>query len=186
MSAARLVFVDIVRSMVEKGIDIDALAGEGYQLKAHQEAILHDHFRIVEILLDAGANMKPHDDSSPSSVFRDALRGPKKYDMVKMLIRRGAEVNESFNFRDTVLTSAAFENDYMIVEILLKAGTCVNEVTKYTWTALQASATGGDVDIGQLLIDAGADIDAPTGTTYDEAYEAAIGGEEYESLMTPF
>ena len=187
VSAARLGFIDIVRSLITKGVEINALAGDIFRRTALQEAVRYDHFRIVEVLLDAGADPRPQI-GLLRSVLHDALGGPNNYDTVQMLIKNGADVNGPFDetfYKATVLASAALRHDCAMARILLAAGARINEMPKFSTTALQASAGCEDIDTAQLLIDGGADIDAPAGRTYTEACKAAAKEDHFRLLTTP-
>ena len=186
-SAARLGFIDIVRQLITKGVEINALTGCCFRRIALQEAVHYHHFRTVEVLLDSGADPRPQI-GSLRSVLHDALGGPNNYDTVQMLIRSGADVNGPFDknfFESTVLTLAALRHDCAMARILLAAGARINEMHMFSTTALQASAGCEDVDTAQLLIDGGADIDAPAGRTYTEVCEAAAEEDRFELLTTP-
>ena len=187
VSAARLGNIDIVRILIAKKADVNALAGYTYRKTALQEAVRLQHPRIVCLLLDAGASPKPQI-GSQYSVLHDALAGAHSIEIVQMLIDKGADVNGPFvQWLDEapVLVCAAGRHDLVMTRMLLEAGAHVNEMLPGSTTALQASIGKDAVDVAQILIDAGASIDAPEGRTFAEAREASVKNRDFEQLTTP-
>jgi ankyrin repeat protein len=185
--AARLGYIDLVRNLLTKGVDANARAGEALQATALQEAVRRDHFRIVQLLLDAGADPSSHIGSC-FSVLHDALDMSNSIETVQMLIKKGANVNGTFNpisYDGSVLFHAATKGDNDMIRVLLKAGASIHDMRSLP-TALQAAVGQGNADVVQTLIDAGADIDAPAGKQFAEARRAAEAtGEFSEPLLTP-
>ena len=187
VSAARLGNIDIVRILIAKKADVNALAGYTYRTTALQEAVRLQHPRIVYLLLEAGASPKPQI-GSQCSVLHDALAGAHSIEIVQMLIDKGADVNGPFVqslHKAPVLVRAAGRHDLVITRMLLEAGAHVNEMLPGSTTALQASIGKDAVDVAQILIDAGASIDAPEGRTFAEVREASVKNRDFEQLTTP-
>ena len=197
VSAARLGFTDIVQGLVTKGVNINALAGEYPRQTALEEAVQYGHFRTAQVLLDAGADPKPRI-GSRHSVIRDALKrhrnqatldSHRRHDMIQMIIRNGADVNEPAidSYPHYPLTCAAYCSDFASVRILLEAGARINNMHPFlTITALQASIRDEEeVDLLQFLIDRGAVVNAPAGRPYSEMCKAAAEAENFTFLTTP-
>ncbi|KAF4463874.1 hypothetical protein FALBO_9297 [Fusarium albosuccineum] len=105
---------------------------------------------------------------------------------VKMLVRRGADVNESpgYRFGRTALQAATSkdEPDMALVQFLLDKGADVNaKPAPYGGiTALQGAAISGDIMLAKILIDKGADVNgAPS---YVDGRYAIEGAAEHGRL----
>ncbi len=80
---------------------------------------------------------------------------------VKLLINKGADVNEIYNnkYQDhTTLMLAAKKGNAEIVRILLERGVELDRANKMGYTALVWASMYGHTDIVRLLSDSGADI----------------------------
>ncbi|TVY12660.1 Ankyrin repeat domain-containing protein, partial [Lachnellula arida] len=117
---------------------------------------------VYRKLLDKGAD--------PNLVDGKSARGPlflacqkQKYDYVKQLIARGADVNACTK-RGSVLQSAAFNSDgtegsLKIIQDLISCGAKLNAVTEGPYgTALNAAAMKGDLKTIKWLLKHGADV----------------------------
>jgi ankyrin repeat protein len=187
VSAAVLGLTDTIRSLIAKGVEVNAFAGETPQNIALQEAVRCHHPRIVQLLLDAGADPKLSVESG-CSVLHDALAMSNSIEIVKMLIEKGADVNGPYDpdrYAGPVLVSAAKKSDPAMTRILLQSGARINEMRSGSTTALQVAAAKGNVDVAQALIDAGAEIDAPAGKTFAKARQAAAAAKDFVRLTTP-
>ena len=174
VTAAGLGAVDLVRSLISKGIDVDAAAEDTPRRTALERAVKLQHTRVVELLLDAGADPK-NQILSEHSLLYNALEGDHGLEILKLLINKGADVNavqDDLEHRKPLLVQAVRLGAYEIIRFLLEAGANVNALDPILGTALRTAAAK-DVDAVQILIDAGADIDAPTGRLACEAAELA-------------
>ncbi len=185
VSAARLGESDVVRSLIARGIDVDASAGTSFRQTALEKAVQCQHPGVVELLLNAGADPKTQISSEHSLLFA-AFGGPHRLKMLKMLFNKGADVNavgdDDDNHNGPLLLNAVEACDHEITRFLLEAGADIDAFDPYRRTALQVAVADEDVEAVQILIAAGADIDGPAG---DLAFEAAEIREIYAVLRTP-
>ena len=84
---------------------------------------------------------------------------------VKLLLKKGADVNEKDEFAGTALIYAARKGNYEVVDLLLKHGADINYIPKTDTamggaplTALMSAAYHGHEDVAKLLIEHGADV----------------------------
>ena len=75
---------------------------------------------------------------------------------IKLLLKSGADVNQTSGDGTTALAHAAHRNDLAMVEVLLKAGADVNLTNDLGATALYLAAANADEALITKLLDAGA------------------------------
>jgi ankyrin repeat protein len=113
----------------------------------------------VRKLLEKGAHVNTRDNESGwTPLMAAALSG--NTDIVKLLVRRKADVNAQEKFSWTPLMIASRSGHSDIVRVLLEAGAGVNAKTSTGYTALMAAAKQGHAEIVELLLARGADVHA--------------------------
>jgi ankyrin repeat protein len=117
VSAAELGRVREVRRLLAAGVDLDSQKGWWTALT---RATLFGHEPVVEMLLDAGADINAHNPSVGSALYvavaarRDAL--------VQRLLDRGADPNLTPAWGQTPLMVAAMQGNTPVVRLLLTRG----------------------------------------------------------------
>jgi HEAT repeat protein len=94
----------------------------------------------------------------------------KGHEIVALLLKRGADVNQADEKKNTALMFAAPKCDGQTLQMLLKAGAKVNAKNWSGLTVLQGSIYSGNPGL-EVLIAAGARLDAATAKAYSEAYK---------------
>ena len=157
--AAYFGFIETVRYLVGfPEVDVNHAEKEGYT--ALHFAGQENHPEVVEVLIDAGADVEAiEDELGCSPLLTASMSGG--LDAVKVLIRAGADVRVADNEGDACLILATYFGHIETVRYLL----CMPEVGVYysytkAFTALHFSGQENFPDIVQVLIDAGADINA--------------------------
>lgn len=159
VSAARLGKIEIVRSLIARGVDIDASE------TALVQAVLNQRPRVVEVLLMDGAHLE-NQVLMGNEILLKTLGGSHTLEMLEILINNGAVViNDGYDSYDDdieapLLPSAVNAGDHEVIRFLLEAGACTHAVDSRLMTALQVAVERWDIEAAQLLIDAGADINA--------------------------
>ena len=153
---------EIVRYLVGlKEVDVN------YQGRNNDTALhnaVDDGLRdVVEVLIDAGADIEAKDEQGCSPLLLACVLG--KLDAVKMLVDAGAAVCATESEGHTCLMSAAHFGHTEIVRYLV--GLPEVDVNYQGWknntalhNALQTAVDAGLRDVVEVLIDAGADIEA--------------------------
>jgi HEAT repeat protein len=98
-------------------------------------------------------------------------RGAEGREIVSLLLKRGADVNQVDENKNTALMFAADSCDRETLRLLLKAGAQVNAKNKMGLTALQMGIVTGNPGLEELIV-AGARLDPATAKAYAEAYKS--------------
>lgn len=128
------------------------------------DALDDNNIDIVNDLIARGVNVNAKNEIGRSALLiaitKKLYVEKKNYtDIIKLLIKSGADVNEIDRHKVSLLMKAIEnDNDKDIIDILIKAGADVNKLDKYDNTALMISSRRNDIDITKMLIEAGADV----------------------------
>jgi len=149
-----------------------------------------DHGVLTLLIENGTLNIDVTDDDGNTPLMIAAAQYTKKDDIIRALIKEGANVNTAANDGRTPLMFAAYGNsntDHLTV--LIEEGADVNAAdndgrTPLMWAALNDDATP---DFFMVLIEAGADISAKNNsgkTAYDiRADEYSDMGQEIQNLL---
>ncbi|KAK4221647.1 ankyrin repeat-containing domain protein [Podospora fimiseda] len=146
-----------VRSLLQKGIDVNMTSQEGKSVL--WPACGYGHINIVqELLRQEGIkiNIRSTDDEK-TPLFAAAVSGED--DIVKLLIQQGSDVNIKDKNGQTALFSPCEKGDSLVVAALVGGGIDVNVKDKRGLAALHIAAEKGhDAVVGQLLRKEGLDV----------------------------
>jgi ankyrin repeat protein len=153
--------VDLVMSLIAKGIDINGICDEykdgAYTPKGKTALMLsceYGQIDIVKLLIENNADINAEDD------FRTALiyaSGRNYIDIVKLLIEKGADINALTRLgRETALIIASRLGYFDIVKLLIEKGVSINLQAEET--AVISAVDSGHFEVVKILIENGADI----------------------------
>ena len=140
-------------------------------------AAIGNHCGIIEMLLDAGAQVKAHSDGLGSALQSAAFCG--QIEAVGALLALGANAEEQHDyFRPggtvgSALQGAAVKGDTKIVRILLDNGANVNSNRGWLGTPLQAVMERGMEDMAMVLMESPGFNGGITGGYYGSALRLA-------------
>jgi uncharacterized protein len=172
MHAAFKDHFDIVQLLLDKGAYINEK--ERDELRLTEDA---RHRRITDLLQQRGAMPSLEvaamlgnaekvreclEKGINDEVGGTALRAASKrghFEVVKVLVAGGVNVNAKDKEGETALIEAAYDH-FEIVKTLLASGADVNARTRRGWTALMEAAVNDNFEIVKALLDNGADINA--------------------------
>ncbi|KAF6825275.1 ankyrin repeat protein [Colletotrichum musicola] len=137
--------------ILSNGVDIDAQGG--YHGSALQTASLQGHQRIVQLLLDSGAdiNARTPCGSLGNPLWAASYGGNCK--TVRLLVARGANLNAYDDKFGNAVRAALMQEYQDIVHLPLDLGADIDD-------ALYYASTRGQQEMVQLLLDRGADVNA--------------------------
>ena len=143
-------------------VEVDHADGEG---RTALHLVAGYHADVVQVLIDAGANIEARDNSGYSPLHFACSSGSP--DSVKMLVRAGAGVRVTNNYGDTCLIFAASRGHTEIVRYLVGLKEVeVDHTDDEDGTALHWAADNNHADVVQVLIDAGANIEVRDNNGY--------------------
>lgn len=137
-----------IQQLIAGGVDVNAIAS--CDRTALSLAIQGGHIPVIQALLDAGANPNLPDETddglpgtSPLMQAASTFFATNRPDMVRLLIQRGANVNQQDAEGKTALMHALGYSDLGVITALIEAGADLNIRDRDGNTALmQAEFTG--------------------------------------------
>ncbi len=153
--AAAIGDVNLVRTLIENGTDVDSIE-DSYSKTALHRAAMSGHRDVVEFLLTKGADIDAKDYSVASPLHRAAEKGHKE--VAELLIAKGADVNAKNNDGQTPLHYAAASGRKDIAELLIAKGADVNAKNDDDQTPVDVALSRIRSEVVKLLIEKGADV----------------------------
>lgn len=154
-SAARAGNLEMVRELLEKGVDVNSREFLTKWSPLHCAAG-GSHFEVVRLLLDRGA------DINATGSFGTPLHNTKDVEMVRELLAAGADPMVSVGKGLTPLHTFSGEGNTEIVVVLLDAGVDVDVRDEGGNTPLCQAAAYGRTDPARVLLERGADVNVST------------------------
>ncbi|KAL7802906.1 ankyrin repeat-containing domain protein [Trichoderma afarasin] len=147
---------DVVKQLLEKGADVNAVDQNGYSplISASESG----HFEVAKLLIEHGATINVRDSKGATPLFKAAASG--FVELVQLLIDKGADIEARGNSNKTPLLAAASTGYADVVRLLLNHGAQIEAKTERDSTALLLASNKGHTDVVQLLLDRGADVEA--------------------------
>jgi cytohesin len=149
-----------VQAELDKGVDVNEVDINFYNLAPLHYAAIHGQKEIAELLIAAGADVSANTTTRGTPLHLVAFEGHKE--IIELLIAEGADVNAiivsgplQFNVGDIALN---FTTDSEIAALLRKHGGMTSEELRSGMTPLHLAAVNGHKEIVELLIAKGADV----------------------------
>jgi ankyrin repeat protein len=164
--ACYLMNFDVVRVLLDRGADVNGPTAEEASplviaIQSRHGRLVEDVIRLIQLLLDAGANVNEH---GYSPLMAAASR--REPELVKILLSVGADPNAQSESGTTPLMFAIREGERFplnqnpsniipVLQLLLQAGACIDDEDYFGLTPLDKAAMGGNIDLVQFLLENG-------------------------------
>jgi ankyrin repeat protein len=153
---------EVAKLLVEAGADVNAKLNDWPLLL---EAAKFGDINLVKLFLEHGANVSETNRLGETALII-AINYSRNYDIAKLLIANGIDVNKGDHDGATPLMEASLNDLIDVVDLLIKAHADVNARRAGGFTALMEACSdylfpGRDsVELVTKLIEAGADVNA--------------------------
>jgi ankyrin repeat protein len=163
---------------IERGdrIQVEALLKKGVSAKDGAlvySALWNGHYDIAILLLKSGAN--PHWESSNGDTLLQ--QGVKSYEITKLLLEKGANVNKAGRYGGAPLARAVGVGRPEVVALLLEKGAKVNAMNQLGRTPLHGAVSS--YEDTKLLLENGADVNA-SDLNGDTALKTAVSFDKFD------
>lgn len=156
MYAATVGSLDAMKFLVEKGANVNAQSASGATALIWSATDLAK----VRFLLEHGANVNLATKRGRTALLIAAM-SDKSYDIVKLLIDKGADVKAVDFLHTTPLRGAVLGNDTRTIRLLIDAGVDVNAADLPGISPLMiAAGWNGNVEATKALLAKGANVNA--------------------------
>lgn len=132
--------------LLDRGFDVNYSSDSGTALSL---AASNGFMKMIQLLLDNGANIDGFEDKGASPIVRAAVSGHEE--VIKLLLDRGARWDSK------ALCEAVCGNRMEVVKLLLDRGFDANTQYK-TLSALCYAAASGNKEMAELLLNRGANV----------------------------
>jgi ankyrin repeat protein len=95
------------------------------------------HAKIVNLLLESGADFRARDENGLTALLLAAQAFNPQASVVELLLAKGEDANETDSNGNTALMLAARGGAFQIIEPLINGGADVKAKNKEGWTALR-------------------------------------------------
>ena len=155
MDAAARGYTETVRSLLEKGADINATDNAGHT--ALMQAAFGGYTAAVRLLLEKGAQVNGKDNDGWTPLFWATFS--RRAETVRLLLESGADVNVKNKQQDTPLIHAAYGGDTDTVAALLEHHADLNIQDETGRTALLEAIREERGETVRILVGGGAALD---------------------------
>lgn len=158
--AAELGRLDVVKGLVDRGIDIEIRDSTG--CTALMTASFWGQTEVVAFLLSRKAKVNERDSSDRTALMMISTRGAEAehirnlHRCAELLLSHGADPNMRYVVGDTPIMAAARNGDLTMILLLLKHGADLNAKGGGGVTALSMARKHGDIAVVRALLDLGA------------------------------
>jgi ankyrin repeat protein len=170
---------DTLRSLLEKGANVNATEGDG--TTALHWASYRDDLEAVDLLLRAGAKVNVANDLGVTPLWTACQNGSEA--MVRRLLAAGANPNAKLLIGETPLMTAARVGNPRVVEQLLAKGADPNARAARDQTALMWAVAQEHPEVVKVLLAHGADVHARSNAWTDVMAVPPHGYLEYNKAI---
>ena len=145
---------------------------------ALQVSVFNNDVAFTQLLLSRGANPNQKDDDNGglSPLMWAAWKG--YYEIAKILIDNGADVNDEDDNNRTALTWSSVSGSSAIAQLLLEQRCDIHHTDNKMWTSLMYSSYNGHLGVTKLLIESGSRINVKNKKGWTAILYACQSGNE--------
>ena len=196
--AAQGGYIDILRLLIMHKVNVNIPESENKRTALHQAA-QNGHTKVVEMLLQNGADPDPVDNSGVTPLWLAAQSG--HHEIVSMILDRGTAEKKKIDLEAEWGTNerrpihqAAQGGHLKTVQLLLEKGADCDPDDESGTTPLWSAAQNGNAELMRELLKAGARVDVtPYERNRQPIHQAAANGHleavrvllEYKASITP-
>jgi uncharacterized protein len=169
-AAIRADDVEAIRSKLAKGVDLEPVCRPNFNCKPLVYAAFLGRRQIVEMLVDAGADLNGTSAVGDTALIKALLLSdrPLGRELAKYLIAKGADVNKPNVFGISAFIGACGVGDLEMINLMLARGAMIDSAFAYQIslrtpgatdrnTCLHLAIKEGHLEAARLILRAGAD-----------------------------
>jgi beta-lactamase regulating signal transducer with metallopeptidase domain len=145
-----------VRSLLEKGVDVDFQGNNTSGITALTQAAQSGKGAVVQELLANGAQVEHRRNDGTTALILAAEAGDVA--AVQGIVNAGGQIDDQDKSGSTALMAASARGYQGVVLFLLSSGADIHRESNGGETALELAALGGHDRVVRLLLDSGADF----------------------------
>ena len=173
-------YFDVVRDLLEHGIDVDAHANIEHSTPLHLASYCGG-FKVAQLLLDYGANINVQDKTGRTPLHWTVIDMTDDledyfFDAVRFLLEHGANVNAPDDDDATPLHVVSKSGSIKATRLLLKHGADVHALSNIHPSPLHLASRRRDAEVARLLLEHGADVHALDGNGSTPLHFASESG----------
>jgi ankyrin repeat protein len=157
----------LIQHLILQGADVNGQSGRGMAY-LHMIAFSGD-LEVARLLIDHGADLNVRDKGCYGTVLQMSINMAPNDGMAKLLVEKGAKVDQKFTCGNTELHLATLKGYSNLVRLLLEHGANPNVANDYNHTALYYATKHGYRSIAEILMAAGAKKSDIVETNYGKA-----------------
>jgi hypothetical protein len=128
-----------VRYLIAGGVDVNEIDTNYYSRTALHVAVESNNLKMVQILLNAGADVKLKDQYSQTALM--TLNGNTSGEILKLIAQYGADVNSKNRSGQTALMEAARYGNFEAIKALIEVGADATLKDEYGNSALDFTSS---------------------------------------------
>ncbi|MDB4808166.1 ankyrin repeat domain-containing protein [Verrucomicrobia bacterium] len=179
-AAASSGHIGVAELLIVKGADISL--HEKNKASPLHLALHQGHNEVIKLLIANEVDAVSKCGSCGLSPLATAAANCDR-EVVKLLISKGADVNEKGEEGLTALHTAAENGNNDVAELLIEKGADITATYKYKWTSLHIAADNGHQEIAELLLTKGAPVNAKDRVGQTPLHKAADGKKELYDML---
>lgn len=133
--------ISVLKTLIEKGADIDTVSVGGYKQTPLIEAAANGNLKTVKYLISNGADIEAQDMFGRTALFHSLNN--RKLETARFLIKSGSPLNTVDDEKQTPLHLAVSTGNPEIVSLLLEHGATIEVYNSYDLTPLDLARQFG-------------------------------------------